>query len=156
MTSRPRAKRRVSRHSTCSETTPRSSLSLRSSSAFVVFVLDQLDGLPDLFARSMFGGTGLYSAGTFFGIIADDKLYFKVDDRTRGRYEAAGMGPFKPYAHRPTTFMYYEVPLGVLESAAELVEWARDAVTAAQTTSPSSTRHRTKARPRTRGSHGRR
>ena len=67
----------------------------------------------------------------FFGIIARDELFLKVDDKTRGRYERAGMRPFKPYPDRPTTMKYYAVPLEVLESSVELTQWAQDAVKAA-------------------------
>jgi DNA transformation protein len=76
----------------------------------------------------MFGGVGLYSRGVFFGIIARDVLYMKTDDTTRGEYERAGMKPFRPYPDRAGTMQYYAVPVGVLESASELVEWARKAV----------------------------
>lgn len=95
------------------------------------FVLDQLAGVPDLRARAMFGGIGLYAGDVFFGIVAADVLYFKVDDRTRPDYEAVGSTPFKPYADRPMTMAYYGVPLDILEDAAQLTQWARRAVTAA-------------------------
>jgi DNA transformation protein len=98
------------------------------SPAFRRFVLDQLEELGGVVPRSMFGGVGLYHDGLFFGIVAGDVLYLKVDDRTRKDYEAAGMKPFKPYPHRPSTMRYYAVPVGVLESATELAEWARKAV----------------------------
>ena len=47
------------------------------------FVLDQLDELGDVVPRAMFGGVGLYCRGVFFGIMARDVLYLKVDDRNR-------------------------------------------------------------------------
>ena len=59
--------------------------SLRSSQSFRQFVLDQLEPL-EVRARAMFGGTGLYSSDCFFGIIARDRLFLKVDDTTRDRY----------------------------------------------------------------------
>ncbi len=63
----------------------------------------------------MFGGTGRYLQGVFFALIASDMLYFKVDDSNRPDYEAAGMGPFKPFADRPAyTMQYYEVPIVLL------------------------------------------
>ena len=98
------------------------------SPAFRRFVLDQLEELGGVLPRSMFGGVGLYRNGLFFGIVAGDVLYLKVDERTRRDYEAARMAPFKPYAHRPGSMQYYAVPVGVLESASELAEWARKAV----------------------------
>lgn len=105
--------------------------SLEVSAAFRAFVLDQLEGLGHVTPRSMFGGVGLYCRDLFFGIIARDVLYLKVDDVTRGDYERAGMHPFKPYPKRPGTMQYYAVPVDVLESTADLVTWARKAVAAA-------------------------
>ena len=52
----------------------RTSLSLAVSDGFRAFVLDQLSGLDDLIARSLFGGVGLYSRGLFFGIMSRDRL----------------------------------------------------------------------------------
>jgi DNA transformation protein len=45
--------------------------------SFKDFVLDQLQGVPDLECRSMFGGHGLYQEETFFGIVFKGRLYFK-------------------------------------------------------------------------------
>ena len=106
--------------------------SLRVSPSFRDYVVDQLAELPDVRARAMFGGVGLYGRGLFFGIIAGDVLYLKVDHSTRARYERTGMKPFRPYPDRSGTMQYYEVPTGVLESAVELVRWAREAVKVAE------------------------
>ena len=99
---------------------------------FRAFILDQLDELDDVTSRPMFGGVGLYCRGFFFGIIARDVLYLKVDDQNRPDYEAAGMPAFKPYADRPSALKYFAVPLEVLESSKELGQWARKAVAVAQ------------------------
>jgi len=95
------------------------------------YVLEQMAGAGPVRARAMFGGHGLYLGERFFGIILRDTLYLKVDDTTRPRYEAAGMEPFRPYAGRPTTMQYYEVPAEVLDDADTLAQWAADAVAAA-------------------------
>lgn len=113
---------------------PRRPNPLRVSEGFRQFVLDQLEPLGAVFPRSMFGGVGLYYDGVFFGIIAGDVLYLKVDDRNRRDYEAAGMPPFKPYAHRPATMQYHAVPVGVLESPSELEAWVRKAIAVARGT----------------------
>jgi DNA transformation protein and related proteins len=105
--------------------------SLASSRAFETFVLDQLSGAGDIVARKMFGGVGLYCDGIFFGLIARDELYLKVDDSTRAAFVAEGARPFKPYADRPVTMQYYSVPVSVLESAPELVRWIERAVAVA-------------------------
>jgi DNA transformation protein len=106
--------------------------SLRVSDGFRSFVLDQLEPLGQIVAKSMFGGVGLYCDGVFFGLIALDVLYLKVDATTRHDYEAAGSRPFRPYPDRSGTMQYYNVPVDVLESQIDLVEWARKAVTVAR------------------------
>jgi DNA transformation protein len=106
------------------------------SGTFRQFVLDQLEELGDVAPRAMFGCVGLYRRGIFFGIVAGDVLYLKVDDSTRTKFEAAGSTPFEPYADDPMSTSYYSVPVEVLESAPTLVEWARRAVIAAGATKP--------------------
>ncbi len=91
--------------------------------SFTEFVREQLAGLPEVGFRRMFGGQGVYLGETFFGILHEDRLYFKTDAETRPAYEATGMGPFQPNAKQclPT---YREVPAAVLEESARLCEWA--------------------------------
>ena len=44
---------------------------------FVQFVLDQLAADCAASARKMFGEYGLYSRGTFFGVVCDNRLFVK-------------------------------------------------------------------------------
>jgi len=110
--------------------------SLRVAPEFRDFVLDQLARVPELRSKSMFGGVGLYSGERFFGIVAADELFLKVDDSNRAAYEAAGSEPFRPLADpkRPVSMSYWRVPIEVLEDPAELVVWARAAIHAASAT----------------------
>lgn len=101
------------------------------SDGFRALVLDNLDALPELSCRPMFGGLGLYSRSVFFGIVAADVLFFKVDGESRGDYERRGAQPFKPFPDRPASNSYFAVPTGILESPRDLVAWARRAVRAA-------------------------
>ena len=107
--------------------------SLKVTEAFKAFVLDQLIELGDIRARSMFGGVGLYYGDVFFGILARDTLFLKVDETNRRDYEDAGMEAFRPYLNRSGTMTYYAVPVGILESPLELAVWARRSVAVAQT-----------------------
>ncbi len=116
--------------------------SLRVTAEFRAFVLDQLAAVPQLRPKAMFGGVGLYSAERFFGILAADELFFKVDDGNRAAYEAAGSEPFRPVADRPVSMSYFRVPLEVLEDPTELVEWARAAIRAANAPKPKRTLRR--------------
>lgn len=100
--------------------------------SFKEFVLDQLGALPQLRAKAMFGGCGLYQAGQFFGILMDGRLYFKTNDQTRPAYLERGMAPFTyEKARRTMTIRYFEVPADVLENREELVAWANRAIEAA-------------------------
>src|SRR5688572_1122447 len=110
----------------------KSSNPLRVSDGFRQFVLDQLEPVSGVVPRAMFGGVGLYAGDVFFGIIAGDTLYLKVDDRNRVDYEAAGMPPFMPYPKRSAAMQYYAVPIGVLENPDELLVWTRKAIAAAE------------------------
>jgi DNA transformation protein len=102
------------------------------SKQYLDYLLGQLHGLGGVEARRMFGGLGLYSRGTFFGLLYKERLYFKTDDSTRPEYEARGSEGFRPRANLKNMKMtYYTVPAEVLEDEDELVAWAKKAVTAA-------------------------
>ena len=118
-------------------------MALRVSDGFRSYVLDQLEPLGAIVAKSMFGGVGLYCDGTFFGLIAADVLYLAVDATTRAGYEAAGSRPFQPFPDRASSSTYYAVPVGVLESQTDLVQWARVAVDVAKTRRRSPRRRKT-------------
>ena len=99
---------------------------------FAGFVEDQLSDLDDLVMKPMFGGTGLYLDGVFFGIIYSDRLYFRVSDETIGEYKKRKMKPFKPFeGKRGSSKNYYEVPVEIIESPRDLAAWARKAAQAA-------------------------
>lgn len=99
--------------------------------SFKDFVLDQLDGLEGVTSRAMFGGHGLYCGKSFFGIVYNERLYFRVSDVTRPEYERRGMQPFQPRSNQALQ-RYYEVPADVLEDRRTLVEWARDVLGAGE------------------------
>jgi DNA transformation protein len=99
--------------------------------SFADFILDQLQDLPDLECRAMFGGHGLYQDEIFFGIIAKGRLYFKTDEKSAALYRRRGMKPFRPNA-KQTLKNYYEVPGEVLEDRDEVAAWARAAIAGAR------------------------
>lgn len=102
------------------------------SASYRTYVVEQLAGLGTVSARAMFGGLGLYHEGIFFGLVDDDRLYLKVDTATRGDYEAAGMGPFRPSGDEGPSMGYYEVPGEVLDDAGTLTRWAARSVDVAR------------------------
>lgn len=88
------------------------------------WVVEQLREAGTVTGRSMFGGYAIYLDGAIFALIADDILYFKVDGINRPDFEAAGMGPFRPFKDGAEIMQYYEVPADVLEDRERLREWA--------------------------------
>ena len=70
---------------------------------------------------------GIYAQGLFFALIAEDRLYFKVDDSTRLDFERLGMEPFRPFGE-DSAMGYYEVPADVMEDAVQLAPWMNRAI----------------------------
>ena len=97
------------------------------SESYRVFVLEQLGRVTPVSGKSMFGGVGLYADGLFFALIAEDRLYFKVDDATRPEFERLGMEPFRPFGE-DSAMGYYEVPADVVEDQVQLAPWMRKAI----------------------------
>ena len=113
------------------------------SASFRTYVLEQLGrATPGIRARNMFGGVGIYAVETFFALIADDTLYFKVDDVTRPAYVAREMGPFRPFGEHGEVMQYYQLPEDIIEDVATLESWVADAIAVAQ---------RAKRQPKRRG-----
>jgi len=102
------------------------------SAAYREFVLEQLGRVTPVTSRSMFGGVGIYADGLFFALIGGDTLYFKVDDTNRGDFEAAGMGPFRPFGEDQPPMRYYELPADLLEDPDRLRPWIDKAVAVAR------------------------
>jgi len=96
------------------------------------FVLEQLGRVAPVTSRSMFGGVGVYSDGLFFALLAGDDTYLKVDDRNRGDFEAAGMGPFSPFGDPAMVMQYYQLPADLLEDADALRPWVYKALDVAR------------------------
>src|SRR4030081_1431767 len=105
------------------------------SDSFVEFVLEQLDAVGPITPKRMFGGVGLYAGDLFFALLADDVMYLKADDSTRGALEAAGALRFPPYPDRPRgggSMQYYSGPAAILEDSDELTAWATRSVAVAR------------------------
>jgi DNA transformation protein len=91
---------------------------VKSKNDYADFIVDKLAGLGDVSYQRLFGGYGVSCEELTFALIADDTLYFKVDDSNREMYDIAGAGYF------PHPISYREVPTEVFEDMAKLYEWA--------------------------------
>jgi DNA transformation protein len=102
------------------------------SDSYLAFVLEQLAEVPGVVTKRMFGGMGIYSDGTFFAVIDNDTLFFKVDETLAKRYRDKGMPPFAPIPGAKPMMGYYQVPPDVLEDARTLAKWAKDSIAIAR------------------------
>jgi DNA transformation protein and related proteins len=101
--------------------------------SFVTHVTELLEPLGFVTARRMFGGVGLHRGGQMFGLIIDDRLYFKTDALNRAEFEARGCEPFAYESKRGrVTTSYWTAPEDALDSAELLVPWGRRGMDAAQ------------------------
>jgi DNA transformation protein len=103
------------------------------SPTFRTYVLDQLGRVATgIRSRGMFGGVGIYSGEWFFALIDDDTLYLKVDHTNRPDFEAAGMGPFRPFGEEGEVMQYYEVSAELLDGGEQLGVWVEKAIEVAR------------------------
>ncbi|MCJ7769640.1 MAG: TfoX/Sxy family protein [Dehalococcoidales bacterium] len=92
---------------------------MKVSADYLNYAMDRLSSIDNIMSRAMFGGYGIFHEGLMFALIADDTLYFKVDESNRDIYEKAESQPF------PHGISYWEVPADILEDKKRLGEWAK-------------------------------
>jgi DNA transformation protein len=101
-------------------------------SSFVAHALELLAPLGDVRARAMMGGHVLYCGALPMALIADDRLYLKVDGRTKGAFAEAGGEPFTyEQRGRRVEMSYWSPPDSALDDAESMQPWAELAVAAA-------------------------
>ena len=100
---------------------------------FVAYVLELLEPFGQIKHKRMFGGYGIWVDGLIIAIIADDELFFKVDEQTRPKYEAINSHPFTYDGKGKTIAMsYWNIPDDILEDNAQLAEFVEDAYNVSQ------------------------
>lgn len=106
---------------------------MSASEGFVELLEDSMRGLGPVSVRRMFGGAGIYADGVMFGLIADDTLYLKADEKTKRDFEAEGLGQFiHEGGGRTVAMSYWRIPERLLDDPDEMVAWARIALGVAQ------------------------
>jgi TfoX/Sxy family transcriptional regulator of competence genes len=63
------------------------------SDSFAEFLREQLAPLGRVTTRRMFGKTGVFHSGLMFGMVANDTLFFRVDDHNRAIFKEAESAP---------------------------------------------------------------
>src|SRR3954470_8338311 len=103
------------------------------SDSFAEFLREQLAPLGRVTMRRMFGKTGVFCDGLMFGVVADNVLYFRVDDHNRAAFKEAE--PFPPLSYekqgRTIDLSFWRAPERLFDEPDELVTWAREALAAA-------------------------
>lgn len=88
--------------------------------------VEELASLGAIRSKKMFGGFGVFDGETMFAIV-DPKgaLFFRADDETRPRYEAAG-------SEKHSRVPYFGVPEEVIASMEDLIAWGSEALDVAR------------------------
>jgi DNA transformation protein len=104
--------------------------------SFRTYLLEQMGQIRPVTTRPMFGGLTFFAEGRAFALVADEVLYFKVDDSNRPDFIAAGKGPFLPFGDPEKPMQYYELPEEVLEDTDQLAVWMAKAIAVAAKAKP--------------------
>ncbi len=99
--------------------------------SFRTYLLEQMGQIRPVTSRPMFGGLCFFAEGRAFALVADEVLYFKVDDSNRPDFVAAGKWSFLPFGDPAKPMQYYEVPEDVLEDSDQLAVWMGKAIAVA-------------------------
>jgi DNA transformation protein and related proteins len=104
------------------------------SDSFAEFLREQLAPLGHLTMRRMFGKTGLFCDGLMFGMVADNTLYFRVDDDNRATFKEAESFPPLNYESqgRIIDLSFWRAPARLFYEPDGFVRWARAALAAAR------------------------
>ena len=105
---------------------------MASESAFLRYLLDQLQLIGPVVGRKMFGGYGVFLDGLMFGLIMEDTLYLKIDGDSKQDFEALGLPAFTyPRGNNEIALSYYQTPEEALDDVEMLCTWANRAYLAA-------------------------
>jgi DNA transformation protein len=101
-------------------------------SEYMDFLKEAFSEFGAVNARRMFGGHGIYYDGVMIGLVADDCLYLKTDEKTAPRFKELELAQFMyPKAGKMIGMSYYLAPEEALEDPMEMKQWAELAYQAA-------------------------
>jgi DNA transformation protein len=123
------------------------------SDSFAEFLREQLAPLGRISLRRMFGKTGVFCDGFMLGMVADNTLYFRVDDDNRATFKEAEALPPLNYEKQGSSIdlSFWRAPERLFDEPDDLVIWARAALAAARRVAAKRERKapRRKPKPRT-------
>lgn len=99
---------------------------------FVAYVVDLMQLIGPVYAKSMFGGHGIFLESLMFALVADSTLYLKADQENEIEFKSKGLEPFS-YAKQGKEYKmsYFQAPEESLEDAEVMRAWANSAYSAA-------------------------
>jgi DNA transformation protein and related proteins len=124
------------------------------------FLIDLFSDFGPVTIRRMFSGFGISVDGTNFALALRGGLYLRADEQSIPRFEAEGKKPFQYQTKSKTVTVgsYWQLPERLYDDPAELSDWARAALAAAQRAAlrkPAKKRKAAKAKAASKGSTGR-
>ena|SRR5476651_2491693 len=104
------------------------------SDTFAEFLREYFSPLGRVTVRRMFGKSGVFCGGLMLAMVADDTLYFRVDEHNRAAFEEAASSPPLSYESKGRTIdlSFWRAPDRLFDEPDELVSWARTAQAAAR------------------------
>jgi len=104
------------------------------SDSFGEFLRELLAPLGRVTMRRMFGKTGVFCDGLMLGMVTDNTLYFRVDDRNRAAFKEAESFPPLNYERKGCTIdlSFWRAPERLFDEPDELLTWAQAALAAAR------------------------
>ena len=100
--------------------------------AFIIYLLELLEPLGSVEAKSMFGGFGIYRHGLMFGLVSQETFYLKADEENRADFEGKGLPRFTYQRKgKELSMSYYQAPPEAMDNAEALCGWAQKAYDAA-------------------------
>jgi len=103
-------------------------------SEFTDYLQDVFVQFGEVRVRSMFGGHGLYHADCMFGLVADDMLYLKVDEKNQHLFTELDLPAFEFETKngRVMAMSYHLAPEVIYEEQEEAAIWAASSWEAAK------------------------
>src|SRR5437016_3898459 len=107
---------------------------MTASASFAEFLRELLLPLGPLTLRRMFGKTGVFCDGVMFAMVADNTLYFRVDELNRAELKEAEAFPPLSYQKQGSAIdlAFWRAPERLFDEPDELVSWAQSALAAAR------------------------
>ena len=96
------------------------------------YVVELMQQLGPVTAKSMFGAHGIFLDGLMFALVAKRILYLKADIQSAHEFDDLGLGAFT-YSKKgkEVALAYFQAPEEALEEAEEMLVWANKAYGAA-------------------------